>query len=106
MSSAASAPPAVAAPAPRARTPIAASAGNHAQGVAESARVLGMKATINSDDPAYFRGYMNENLVALHEDAGFTAAEITTLVRNSFDVAWLDEARRSHYLALLDASLS
>ena len=67
---------------------------------------LGIKATINSDDPAYFRGYMNENLIALHEDAGFTATEITTLVRNSFDVAWLDDARRGHYLALLDASLS
>ncbi len=67
---------------------------------------LGMKATINSDDPAYFRAYLNENLNALHEDAGFTAAEITTLVRNGFDVAWLDETRRGHYLALLGASLS
>ncbi len=64
---------------------------------------IGMKATINSDDPAYFRGYMNENLIALHEDAGFTAAEITTLVRNSFEVAWLDPPRREHYLALLDS---
>ncbi len=67
---------------------------------------LGMKATINSDDPAYFRGYMNENLIALHEDAGFEAAEIARLVRNSFEVAWLGEARRSHYLGLLDQSLA
>ncbi|WP_428384463.1 adenosine deaminase [Nevskia ramosa] len=67
---------------------------------------LGMKATINSDDPAYFRGYMNENLIALHEDAGFEADEITRLVRNSFEVAWLSEARRSHYLGLLDQSLA
>lgn len=67
---------------------------------------LGMKATINSDDPAYFRGYMNENLIALHEDADFEAAEIIRLVRNSFEVAWLSEARRSHYLGLLDQSLA
>lgn len=67
---------------------------------------LGMKATINSDDPAYFRGYMNENLIALHEDAGFEADEITRLVRNSFEVAWLSDARRSHYLGLLDQNLA
>lgn len=66
---------------------------------------LGMKATINSDDPAYFRAYMNENLYALAEDAGFGQHEIAQLVRNSFDVAWISEARRSHYLGMLDASL-
>lgn len=59
---------------------------------------LGMRATINSDDPAYFRAYVNENLVALHEEGGLTLDEITTLVSNSFEVAWIDEARRADYL--------
>jgi adenosine deaminase len=59
---------------------------------------LGMRATINSDDPAYFRAYMNENLVALYEEGGLTRDEIVQLVRNSFEVAWLDEESRKDYL--------
>jgi adenosine deaminase len=59
---------------------------------------LGMRATINSDDPAYFRAYMNENLVALYEEGGLTREEIVQLVRNSFEVAWLDEESRKDYL--------
>ena len=63
---------------------------------------LGMRATINSDDPAYFRAYMNENLIALHEEGGVSRAEIVQLVKNSFLVAWLDETRRASYLAQVD----
>jgi adenosine deaminase len=62
---------------------------------------LGMRATVNSDDPAYFRAYMNENLRALHEEGDLSKEEIVQLVRNSFDVAWLDEARRDAYLERL-----
>jgi len=59
---------------------------------------LGIRATINSDDPAYFRAYVNENLVALYEEGGLTQDEIVQLVRNSFQVAWLDESRRAAYM--------
>jgi len=59
---------------------------------------LGMRATVNSDDPAYFRAYMNENLEALHEEGGLTRDEIIQLVRNAFEVAWLDQPRRDAYL--------
>jgi adenosine deaminase len=59
---------------------------------------LGMRATINSDDPAYFRAYVNENLTALVEEGGLTREEIVQLVRNSFTVAWLDETSRAEYL--------
>jgi adenosine deaminase len=62
---------------------------------------LGMRATVNSDDPAYFRAYVNENLAALHEEGGLTRDEIIQLVRNSFAVAWLDETQRSAYLGRL-----
>ncbi len=62
---------------------------------------LGMRATVNSDDPAYFRAYMNENLRALHEEGGMSMTEIVQLVRNSFEVAWLDDARRGGYLERL-----
>jgi adenosine deaminase len=62
---------------------------------------LGMRATVNSDDPAYFRAYMNENLRALHEEGALRKDEIVQLVRNGFTVAWLDEARRDAYLERL-----
>ena len=62
---------------------------------------LGLRATVNSDDPAYFRGYMNENLNALHDEGGLTRREIVQLVENAFTVAWLDEDRRRGYLERL-----
>ncbi|MET0534044.1 MAG: adenosine deaminase [Steroidobacter sp.] len=63
---------------------------------------LGMRATINSDDPAYFRAYINENLLALHEEGNVTRDELVQLVRNSFIVAWLDDELRDQYLSLVD----
>jgi adenosine deaminase len=59
---------------------------------------LGMRATVNSDDPAYFRAYVNENLQALQDEGGLTRDEIVQLVGNAFTVAWLDETRRASYL--------
>jgi adenosine deaminase len=67
---------------------------------------LGMRATINSDDPAYFRAYMNENLQALVDEGNLTQAEIIQLVRNSFLAAWLDDTRRNAYLQRLQAYLA
>jgi adenosine deaminase len=61
----------------------------------------GMLATINSDDPAYFRAYLNENLIELQKEGNFSEEEITTLVGNAFRVAWLPEAQKNHYLILL-----
>jgi adenosine deaminase len=59
---------------------------------------LGMRATVNSDDPAYFRAYMNENLAALQEEGGLSRDEIVQLVANAFTVAWLDDSKRAAYL--------
>lgn len=49
----------------------------------------GIKATINSDDPAYFRAYLNDNLMALVREGDFTGAEILQLVENSFYASWM-----------------
>ena len=54
--------------------------------------------TVNSDDPAYFGGYIVDNYLALAEAAGLTSAEVVTLAENSFAVSWLDEDRRAGYL--------
>ena len=63
----------------------------------------GMRVTVNSDDPAYFPGYMTENLVAVQEDVDLSASEIIQLARNAFDCAWLSRADRDAYLDRLDA---
>lgn len=62
----------------------------------------GLKATINSDDPAYFRAYLNENFDALIDSAEFSRDELVTLVRNAFEVAWLPDTEKADYQALVD----
>ncbi|MBV8599907.1 MAG: adenosine deaminase [Actinobacteria bacterium] len=61
-----------------------------------------LRATINSDDPAYFPGYVNENLVAVQRAAALSRDEMTTLVRNAFTISWLDEDERGRYLDAVD----
>jgi adenosine deaminase len=62
----------------------------------------GVRATINSDDPAYFPGYMNENLVAVQGAVHLTRDEILQLARNAFTVSWLAGEDRDRYLDALD----
>ena len=62
----------------------------------------GIKATINSDDPAYFRAYLNDNFIALAEEGELTKEEIVQLSRNAFDIAWLPDSRRQNYIDLLN----
>jgi adenosine deaminase len=62
----------------------------------------GLRACVNSDDPAYFPGYVNENLSAVQDEAGLLQDEIVQLVRNAFTIGWLDETDRAAYLAALD----
>jgi adenine deaminase len=60
-------------------------------------------ATVNSDDPAYFAAYVNENLAAVAQAADLTEAELARLARNSFEIAWISPAERAGYVADLDA---
>ena len=62
-----------------------------------------MLVTINSDDPAYFPGYMNENYLAVHEAVGLSKDEVVQLARNAFSIAWIGDEARARYLAALDA---
>ena len=62
-----------------------------------------MRVTVNSDDPAYFGAYMNENLLALHDAVGLTRDEAVQLARNAFTIAWIDDDERARYLATLEA---
>jgi adenine deaminase len=58
----------------------------------------GMLVTINSDDPAYFGGYVNENYAAVQEALGLTQRELVQLARNSFNAAFLTEAEKQTLL--------
>ena len=50
---------------------------------------LGLNACVNSDDPAYFGGYMNENFDALIDAVGLTRDDIFQLTINGFESSWL-----------------
>ena len=63
----------------------------------------GLKATINSDDPAYFGGYVNDNFNALVDAVGLSQDEILSLVRNSFEASFLDQESISQHLAAVSA---
>jgi len=63
----------------------------------------GIRATVNSDDPAYFNGYVLENLVAVQDAVGLSNDELVQLERNAFTIAWLDDADRAGYLDELDS---
>ena len=58
----------------------------------------GLKATVNSDDPAYFGGYVNDNFNALVDSVGLQCDEILTLVRNSFEASFMDDESKRAYL--------
>jgi adenosine deaminase len=63
----------------------------------------GLVVTINSDDPAYFGGYLNQNLTACVDALPMRREHAQTLARNSFIAAFIDDARRTQYLNEVDA---
>jgi adenosine deaminase len=66
----------------------------------------GLKVTINSDDPAYFGGYLNQNFLETFEALDLGAAEAYTLARNSFEASFAPEALKAEWLARLDAAFT
>jgi adenosine deaminase len=67
---------------------------------------LGLRATINSDDPAYFGGYIGDNFRAVAAAGLVDGAELATLARNSFAGAFLDEPVRAAHIAEVDAAVA
>jgi adenosine deaminase len=64
---------------------------------------LGLHATVNSDDPAYFGGYLGENWTAVTAAVGLTREELVTLAKNSFSGSFLAPAEVERHLAAIDA---
>ena len=63
----------------------------------------GLAATVNSDDPAYFGGYMNENFTQTFAATGMEAQHAWTLARNSFEASFADAAAKRGHLERLAA---
>jgi adenosine deaminase len=63
---------------------------------------LGLRATVNSDDPAYFGGGINENFRAVAGALALGEAELVTLARNSFLGSFLSDGEKARHLAALD----
>jgi adenine deaminase len=62
----------------------------------------GIVTTINSDDPAYFGGYINENFTQTFAALGLTALHAHTLATNSFNASFIDASLRRTYLDRLN----
>ena len=65
----------------------------------------GLNISVNSDDPAYFKGYVNQNFINLYENLPITEEDIITLVKNSFRSAFISDELKEDYLAKVDAVL-
>ena len=63
----------------------------------------GLAATVNSDDPAYFGGYMNDNFTQTFAATGLQAEHAYTLARNSFEASFIEASAKRRYGDQLDA---
>ena len=59
---------------------------------------LGLCVTVNSDDPAYFGGYLAENFAAVESALGLTPEQLVQLAKNSFQASFLSPAEQQPYL--------
>ena len=66
----------------------------------------GLLACVNSDDPAYFGGYVDDNLTAVRAAFGFDDAALALLARNSFDATFAPEADKQRWQAEVDTWLA
>ena len=63
---------------------------------------LGLKPTVNSDDPAYFGGQVNQNYIEIQKALNLSKQDLYELARNSFQYSLLDEKTKATYIKELD----
>ena len=66
----------------------------------------GLRVTVNSDDPAYFGGYVNENFTAAQQALNLSRDDLRQLAKNSFLASFLAEADKRRFCTALDAYCS
>ena len=62
----------------------------------------GVKVTVNSDDPAYFGGYVGDNYIAVAEALGLDQWDVVRFARNSIEATFLDDAARERLILELE----
>ncbi len=62
----------------------------------------GLMVTVNSDDPAYFGGYVNENFYAVRQALALSDEELALMAANSFEASFLDEASKARHIAAVE----
>ncbi len=67
---------------------------------------LGLKATINSDDPSYFGGYVGDNYLLTAEALGLGAAELARCARNAFEASFMDKDRKQQFYRDIEALIT
>ena len=60
---------------------------------------LGLKVMVNSDDPAYFGGYLNKNLIETHLALDLNFEQVKTLIVNSFKSSFMDKDKKNEWIA-------
>ncbi|MDN3442129.1 adenosine deaminase [Psychrobacter sp. APC 3279] len=65
----------------------------------------GLNISVNSDDPSYFKGYVNQNFINLYENLPITEDDVIALVKNSFKSAFISDELKEAYLARVDLAL-
>ena len=63
---------------------------------------LGIKVTVNSDDPAYFGGQLNQNFIEIQKALNLSKKDIYELAKNSFEYALINQETKRNYLNELD----
>jgi adenosine deaminase len=63
---------------------------------------MGLKVTVNSDDPAYFGGQVNKNYEEIQKALQLTKADLYQIARNSFEYSLLDSETKNQYISELD----
>ncbi len=75
---------------------------DHGNRSLEDAALVARLAPVNSDDPAYFGGYVNDNYRAVQQSLGLSRDEIVAIARNGFTASMMSEADRRQALAEFD----
>jgi adenosine deaminase len=66
----------------------------------------GLLATVNSDDPAYFGGYVAENFTGVAQALALSDDELITLAKNSFEASFIDDVTKRAFIAEVDRAVS
>ena len=63
---------------------------------------FGINVCVNSDDPSYFKGYMNDNLISLYENLSLNKEDIIKLVKNSINSSFISYELKNNYIKQID----